>query len=98
MVLMCWSIFLSATCTPIPFDRSTIGVILTTVMSGVQFVWPSMFFAQGAVFITKAHLFRLFGDVGVDRLHLALSFSPFGLDCMGRHSLYLCIILDLLKN
>ena len=46
----------------------------------------------------KAYLFRLFGDAGVDRLHLALSFSPFRLNCVGRLGFQLHVVLDLPKN
>ena len=67
-----------------------------TVMSIMRFVRPTMFFAKGRVLATEAYLFRLFGDVGVDRLHHALAFSRF--NRTGRLSLHFCIVLDLLKN
>ncbi len=74
------------------------GIILMTVMSVVQFVRPAMLFALGTVLITKAYLFRHFGDVGVDRLPLALSFSPFWFNHAGSLGLHFHIVLDLLKN
>jgi hypothetical protein len=60
-----------------PFDRSTIRIELMTVMSVMLFVWPAMFLAQGALFITKAYLFGLFWDAGVHRLHLSFTLSTF---------------------
>ena len=48
--------------------------------------------------IAKAYLFRRFGDAGVDRLHLALSFSPLWFNHTGRLCLHFRIIFDLLKN
>ena len=48
--------------------------------------------------IAKAYLLRLFGNAGVDRLHLALSFSPFRFNRAGRLGFQLRVVLDLLKN
>ena len=48
--------------------------------------------------VAKAYLFRLFGDAGVDRLHLALSFSPFRFNRIGRLGFQLRVVLDFLKN
>ena len=48
--------------------------------------------------VAKAYLFRLFGDAGIDRLHLALSFSPFWFNCAGRLGFQFRVVLDLLKN
>jgi hypothetical protein len=50
------------------------------------------------VLVAKAYLFRLFGDVGVGRLHLALSFSPFWFNYIGRFCLHFRLVLNLLKN
>jgi hypothetical protein len=83
---------------PIPFGRSIVRIILTTVTSIMQFAWPTMFFAWGTVLIAKSYLFRLFGDAGVNRLHLLLTFSPFWFNHAGRLSLHFYIVLNLLKN
>ncbi len=48
--------------------------------------------------VTEAYLFRLFGDAGANRLHLALSFSPFWFTCVGRLGFYFRIVLNLFKN
>ncbi len=44
-VFVVLSVLLCATCTPIPFGTSTVYIVLATVTSVVQFVWPSMLLA-----------------------------------------------------
>ena len=48
--------------------------------------------------VAKAYLFRLFGDAGIDRLHLALSFSPFMFSRSGRLGFHFRVVLNLFKN
>ena len=48
--------------------------------------------------VAKAYLFRLFGDAGVDRLHLAVSFSHFRFNRVGRLGFQLRVVLYFLKN
>ena len=50
------------------------------------------------MFIAKAYLLRLFGDAGIDRLHLALSFSSFRFNRIGRLSFHFRVVLERLKN
>ena len=48
--------------------------------------------------IAKAYLFGLFGNAGIHRLHLALSFSPFWFNRAGSLGFQSRVVLDLLKN
>jgi hypothetical protein len=54
-----------------------------TVTSVVGFVQLAMFLAQGTMFVAKAYLLSLFGDAGVDGLHLVLTFNPFWFNHLG---------------
>ena len=98
MIFICKFILSCPSCAPIPFDRRSVGIKHATMTSIVWFVQSTMFFALGALLITKAYLFSLFGKAGLNWLQLAFPLSPFWFNHAGGLSLYFCIIFNLLKN
>ena len=83
---------------PIPLGWSTILIKVMTVTHVMALVWPSMLLASHAVIIVPAHLLGHFGNARVDQLHLALAFSCFWFDSIGRLIILLCIILNVLTH
>ena len=80
------------------FDRSAILVEVTAVMGIVTLVQTSMLLAKYTVLFSPAHLFGLYRDAGVNRLHLELAIHPFCLYDTYGLSIEFNITLNILKD
>ena len=80
------------------FDWSTILIEAVAVTCVVTLEWAPMLLAEDTVLVGPAHFPWLLGNSGVNGLHLALPFSPFWLDWVGRLWIEIGVVLNVLQH
>ena len=93
-----WSLLirLGPTCAPTIFDWSTVLIEAMAVTCVVTLEWAPMLLAEDTVLVSPAHFLGLLWNPGVDGLHLALPFSPFGFIRMGSLGIKIGTVLNVL--